>query len=338
MYIPEDILFSERSYVAPTVFSEPGRYVSSWNYYSSLQQVIEKWKYLNKAGGTNYPPVGAVSFANDQKPHTFGFNCDFYLLKDGEFQLTSYGYLKTLSYSQLYATPIVFRFIRTDGAGIYYAIFNALYFGMSATAIRDVDPDRIAALDAFYREVQLMKYRYNSLVGFLNSLGKKTLNQYEQQAFNEGLLLLNTMNQQIATIKGIELQYSDTGAIGNPVILIILIVVILSAATAWTISSIQSEKEKTKRINDSFELTKWIATKKQEIAMQVASGAISQSSADDINKTLDEAAKAANTVANNAAKPTGGILSDITTIVKWGVVGLILVNALKLIKPKANAV
>lgn len=337
MYIPEDVLFSERAYVAPTVFSDPGRYVSTWNYYSTLNQAIEKWNYLNNNGGTNYQPAGAVSFPNDNKPHTLGFNCDFYILKDGTWQLTSYSYLKGLSSATLINQPVIFRFIRTDGAGIYYAIFNNLYFGLSATKLKEFDPDKIAALDTFYREVQLMKYRYNALVGFLNDLGKKQLNTVEQQVFNEGLLLLNSMNQQIATINGIELAYTETGAIGNPVILIILIIVILSAATAWTISTIQAEREKTKRINDSFELNKWISNKKNDIASQVASGAISQGNADSIYKTLDDAAKAANTVANNAAKPDS-LFGNISSIVKWGVVGIIAVMLLKNFKGNKNAV
>ncbi len=338
MYVPEEVLFSQREYVAPTVYTDTAHFVSTWNYYSSLQQATEKWAYLNGHGGTNYTPAGFISFPNDQKAHTMGFNCDFYILKDGTWQLTSYKYLKSLNPSVLVALPIIYRFIRPDGAGIFYAIFNWLYFGLSATSVKSMDPDKLAELDAFYREVQLMKFRYNALVGFLNALGKKQLNAIEQQTFNEGMLLLSSMNNQIAAISGIELEYSQNGAIGNPIILIIIIIVILSAATAWTISTIAKEREKTKRINDSYELSQWIASKKQEIAQQVGAGTISQANANDINKTLDAAAQTANTVATNAAKDSPGLFGDIASIVKWGVVGIVAVMLLKNFKGNNNAV
>lgn len=334
MYLPDNILFSSRDYLAPTVYSEPSRYVSNWNYYSTLDQAIEKFYYLKGQGGKNYPPAGYKAFSNNGKAQTFGINCDFYVLKDGEWQLTSYKYLKTISGVW---PPIIFRFLSPDGAGIYYAILDIYYFGLSATSIKSVTADKLAALDSFYREVQTLKFKYNSLVGFLNTLAKRQLNTVEQQIFNEGMLLLNSMNQQMATIRGVEISYTQTGAIGLPIILIIALIIILSSAAAWTISTITTEKEKTKRINDSYDLSKWIATKKQEVGMQVEQGQISQSTANGINKTLDDANATAQAIAANAAKNNKGVFGEIGDIVKWGVVGLIAYTFIKNSKSNATA-
>jgi hypothetical protein len=334
MVVPDNVLFSERDYLAPTVFTEPTRFVTNWNYYSTLDQAIQKHYYLTGQGGKNYSPAGVVYFTNNGKPQTFGINCDFYILKNGEWQLTSYKYLKTISGVW---PPVVFRFLSPDGAGIYYSILNVYYFGLSATSIKSVPAAKLEALDSFYREIQITKYRYNALVGFLNTLGKKQLNIVEQQVFNEGMLLLNSMNQQIATVRGIEVGYTQTGAMGNPVILLIALIIILSAATAWTISNVVSEKEKTKRINDAYELNKWIALKKQEIAQQVTAGTISQQTANGINNTLDDAAGTANAIAANAAKNGKGVFGEIGDIVKWGVVGLVAITLLRNSKSNAKA-
>lgn len=335
MIQPDIILFSQRDYVAPTVYTDPSRYVTTWNYYSSLAQAIEKYKYLYKLGGSNVAPVGWTDFANTGKPITFGINCDFYVLKDGEFQLSSYKYLKYIGANNF--PPVIFRFLLPSGAGPFYAILDIYHFGLSAQSIKSVPADKLAELDALYRAVDVLKFRYNTLVGFLNTMGKKQLNSVEQQVFNEGILILNSFNQQIATIKGIEIAYTQTGAIGLPIILIIAVIAILATATAWTISTIVTEKEKTKKIADSYDMNRWIAGKKQEIAAMVEAGQISKTSADSIYKTLDDAAGVANSVAEKAAKNGKGLFDNLSSIAMWLALGAVGYGVTQLAKSKSSA-
>ncbi len=232
----------------------------------------------------------------------------------------------------------VIRFFTTQGAGAYYTTWNNHWFGAAATVIQNYSPDKIAALDAFYREVALLKYRYNSLVGFLNALAARQLNAREQQIFNEGILKLQNISNQMNTIEGIEIQYTDKGAVIGiiPIILIIAIILILASATAWTVSTVLTEQEKTKRINDSFELNKWVADKKLEVAAAVTAGTISQTAASGIYKTLDDAAGIGNKVAVESTKNTDSIFKSIGGLLQWGVIGLGIYYGYKLLKPSGN--
>jgi hypothetical protein len=208
-------------------------------------------------------------------------------------------------------------------------------FALSATSVDSVSAEKLAALDAYYREVQLLKYRYNNLVGFLNSLSTKQLSAKEQQIFNEGIVQLQQMQAQMLSIKGIEITYTPQGAvIGFIPLLIIAAVLILAAVTGWTIVEIAAMREKTKQINDSYNLSMWVANKKQEIAQQVTSGQISPDAAKTVIATLDQAQANADKVAQAAAKDnsSGGIFGNIATIVKWGAIGFIAVKGLELIK------
>lgn len=323
--------FSSQGYVAPTVYLRADKYVSNFNYYSSLAGATNKYLYLHNQGGANTSPSGMKSFVNNQTAQTFGINCDFYVLQAGTWQLASYSWIKSNIAS---LPPCVFRFSTTDGSGPYYAILDTFYFGIAAISVGQLDPAKLAELDAFWREVQLMKYRYNSFVGFLNTLAKRELNVVEQKVFNEGMLMLNNLGNEMKAIRGITISYNSSGTVGNPVLLLIAIIAVLSAATAWTISTIISEKERTKRINDAYDLNKWVVDKKTQIAQQVAAGQISQQSADGINNTLDATAAVANKVAADASKTTGGTLSSIANILKWGVVGYL---AYLLIPKKATS-
>lgn len=319
--------YSERDYLAPTVYFLAG-VTASYNYYSTLQQAFSKLLYLSGKGGSNLAPAGSVQRIGTGA-QTFGINVDFYALRNGSLEMQDY---KTTKQQWGSTTPYIIRFYTTGGAGPYYAILDKKRFGISATTIDSVGPEKLLQLDLFYREVQLLKYRYNCLVGFLNTLAKRQLSQKEQQIFNEGLLKLQTMQAQMSQIKGLELTYTTEGAaVGFPVIAIIIIIAILAAVTGWALVEITAAKEKTKQINDSYNLTQWVATKKTEIAQLVTNGQISPSQAADINKTLDGAASAAAKVAENANKDTT-TLGNVEGIVKWGVFGLIGFAGIQLLK------
>lgn len=332
--------FSERDYLAPTVYKKSGVLLSSsWNYYNSLADAVNKYWYLNNRGSTNPAPVGSVTFLPDTTAQTMGINCDFYIFQDNKWQLTTYKYLRGLaSYP-----PMVFRFITREGNGPYYAIFDPKTFGLSATAIDSVSSEKLTALDGFYREVQLMKYRYNSLAGFLNTLAQKPLTPTEQTIFNQGVLKLQNMGAQMQTLKGIEISFTTSGAVLNGFgrvgiipFVIIAIVAILAAATAWTITAIIDMQQRTKQINDTYELNKWVAQKKTEIAAQVNSGTMTPQQAQEVYKTLDSATDSANKIAANASSSTG-IFGEVTGLVKWGLLGYVVVMGMGLLKKNKTA-
>jgi len=313
-----DADFSTQGYVAPTVYLKADKYLSNYNYYGTLQAAIDKYMYLHNQGGRNSAPVGIKTFVNNSTEQTLGINCDFYVFIDGVWQLASYSWLKAKSVWP----PMVFRFMATDGGGTYYAIFDPYYFGLSAISISNVEPAKLNELDLFWREVQVMKFRYNSFVGFLNTLSQKELNSVEQRVFNEGLLLLNNLSNQMSNVRGITIVYNSAGKVGLPVLVLIALVVVLSVAAAWTVNSIAAEREKTRRINDAYDLNKWIIEKKQEVAQQVSSGQISQQSANGITESLNTAANLANKIATDAAKPKT-MLGDLVNVLKWGAIGYI---------------
>jgi hypothetical protein len=335
--VMDDGSYSERDYLAPTVYKKKGLTITGgWNYYTTFQQAQQKWMYLNNIpGGANVAPAGSVSF-DTSEAQTMGINVDFYyyIFAYQKFVPTTYKFLRGVTYKP----PVIFRFYTREGLGPYYAIFDWNSLAMSATAISSVEPAKLAALDDLYRETALLKYRYNNLAGFLNGLAVKQLTAKEQQIYNEGVLRLQNMQGQILSLPGIELQFTDKGTLGLPILLIIAVIIILAAATAYTITTIVQMKERTKQINDSYNLSQWVANKKQEIAQQVQSGAISQEEASSIYKTLDEATSTANKVANNASKAgSGGLLSDITNVIKWAVGGYVIYEGIQLIKkPKAT--
>lgn len=319
--------FSSVGYVAPTVILKKGGSIASWNYYASLTEAM--------AAFIDPDPVrvaGTIYFANNGLPQTMGINVDFYTIINNKWAAVNYEWIK----NNPGATGVI-RFFDTRGDGAFYTFWNPYYFSASATVLNDYPPEKIAALDSFYREVALVKYRYNALVGFLNNLSQRQLNAKEQQVFNEGLLRLQAMSNQLNNVDGLEINYSSTGAVGLPIILIIVIILILASATAWTISSIIEEKEKTKRINDSFELQKFVADKKTEVAAAVTAGTLTQSQADSINRTLDEAASAGIRVADKSTEKSGSVFGEIGTIVKWGVLGFLAIEGIKLLKPSTNA-
>ena len=169
-------------------------------------------------------------------------------------------------------------------------------------------------------------------------MATRQLNTREQQIFNEGILKLQNLSNQLNTIQGIEISYTDKGAVVGviPVILIIAIILILASATAWTVSTVLTEAEKTKRINDSFELNKWIADKKLEVAAAVTAGTITSSQANEIYKTLDAAASVGNKVAVESTKDPGSFFGSFGSLVKWGVIGLGVFYGYKLLKPAGN--
>lgn len=320
--------YSSNGYVAPTVYLKQGvTTIPRWRYYRTFAEA-------SAAYSGNYPPTSAgyVSFLQNGTGQTFGVNVDFFVLQSGKWVPVNYSYMKENN-----SPKCIVRIFTPQGDGAFYAVFEPVYFGLTATVVGDYSAEKIAALDKFYREVYLLKFRYNALVGFLNEMSKRQLTPTEQQIFNEGLLKLQSLSNQMTTIEGIEFTFTQSGTVGIPILLIIAIIAILSAVAGWTIASILEEQEKTKRINDSYELNRWIAEKKLQVAQAATSGSITNAQAADINRTLDNAAAIGNKVATDSSTPGKSALGEIGTIVKWGVVGFLVFTGYKLLKKPDNA-
>lgn len=317
---------SVQGYFAPTVFLMAGQPIPRWNYYADIGSAALAWFYLNGMTSTQPSPVGEVDFTANGPAQTSGINVDFFYNKgDNTWQPLSYADFRNNLSS--YANKTIYRFFTTDGEGPFYAIFDGRYFGISALTMDQVDPDSLAALNDYYEQLQYLKYTYNSLVGFLNTLSEQQLSPAQQSIYNEGILKLQALNSQIQTINGADFIYGNQAAIGQ-VLLIILIVLIIAAAAAWTVVEIEAEKEKTQRINDSFQLSEWVAQKK----IDVANSSLSDSDKQAIYQSLDQAQATATNVANKAAQPSTSPLDSIATIVKWGVIGFLIFEGLKLFK------
>lgn len=307
--------FSQRAYLAPTVFRLAAAGITNYNYYATRDDAFKKALFLLGKGGANITPAGSVAFTNAATAQTFGINADFYILLPTGWTVIPYAVLKSVKNW----TGVVVKFYKTNAAGPFYAILDSRYFGLSASTIASVPANKIAALDDFHRELQILKVKYNTLSEYLTTLSKKTsLNAAQQQSFNEGLLLLNSMKEQIRTIQGVEFTYNVNGQVSIgiiPIIYIIVAAVIVAAAAAWTIDRVTTERNKTARINAAFNMQQWISEQKLKIAAAARAGTISQASADQMTNDLTAAQKKAEQVAADASKETEGVLDKVQNLV-----------------------
>lgn len=333
--------YAQRGYLAPTIFLLPKKNVGGWNYYNSFSNAVKKWNYLRGlAGGSNVAASGYIATVrNSPSAQTLGINVDFYIPQSpGQWVPIPYGafrdYFTNTPADKFYCIAKIYR---TNGEGPYYLLMDKSSMGISATSVSSTDPKKLAELDLFHREVQLLKYRYNSLVTFLITLSKKNLNAREQQIFNEGLLLKSNLENQIRAIKGIEITYGETGqinGIGVAPLLVIIVIAIVSAATAWTVYAIQTEREKTARINQAYDISKWVTQKMEQVAKDPG---ISPSDKSKILDTLNDTAGTANQVITQSSENSKSIFGEMGDILKYGVIAIIIFKAIDYIpKPKNN--
>lgn len=282
--------YSQTGFVAPTVYRLQGKTVSNRNFYKSFSDAVAKYLYLSgNAAGRNVSPSGYVAFSNAAEAQTLGINVDFYC--PGAAGVA--GPWMPVSYSFLKQKPIqvIFSFYKRDGGGPYWCIMDWSNFGISATAINNVSPDKLAALDAFHREVQLLKSKHNELALFLTNLSGKQLTPTEQQVFNSGMLMLTNLRTQIQQIKGISVSYNKDGGIGViPLIVIIIGIVVTAIVAGWAATAINAEIQKTKKLNASYDMQQWIEQQKQAI---MRDGTLSSSDKQQLIDSLDESKKQA---------------------------------------------
>ncbi|RTL56237.1 MAG: hypothetical protein EKK37_17340 [Sphingobacteriales bacterium] len=324
-------LFSERSYVAPTIFALANKNLGNYNYYRTLDDAAQKYLYLEKQGGKNISPAGSLSFPRfNPKAVTIGINVDFFIPNSNNRWIgVPYETFKQYIYGRNQKF-VICRFTKVNGSGTYYLIYNENYFGAAATAVSKLSDNKLKALDSFHREVQLLRYKYNTLATFLREMSNRSLSPVEQQSFNRGVLLLGEMREQMRSIKGIDITYSKDGnTIGEPITLLtIAIIAIIAAAAAWTITQINIERQKTNKLNASYDMQKWITEEKIRIAKEAKSGNLTEGQAQQLNANLDEAAQSATDTIKQNSK-TGEGTQSMLSLAKWGLITYLAVNILK---------
>lgn len=317
------LTIKQRGYVAPIFFLEKGPSISGWNYYATLDEAFNKLKYIVNEGGYDARPSGSIKFKPDRTAQPAGINVDFYL-PINKNSIVNVGYKAMKFLYENYSQPSlsVCRFFKTDGTGPYYTILNKAYFGIAATKIASYSADKISALDNLYREAAVLKARHNVLAIFLNNLASRQLSAFEQQIFNEGSLRLQTMRAEIAQIEGINLYYSKDGQIGVIQIALIAWLVVGAIVVSWSVNKILESAEKTKRVNLSYNQSKWAEQQRLLIAQELTKGTITKSQAGILDKSLSMTIEAANKNAETASENSPSVFGEVGNIVKWGAIGL----------------
>ena len=233
-------------------------------------------------------------------------------------------------YSEPGTFIIPYRFYKNDGSGPFYSILLNNDFGISATLLKNVPSAKVAELDKFHRELQLLKVKYNTLSLYLTDLSKKQLKPVQQQSFNEGSLMLNNLREEMRKIKGVDVTYTSSGQIGEPITLLtILLISIIAAAISWTVITITQEVAKVKKINAAFDMQKWISDQKLKLATAKTAGAITQGDYNEQIKSLDKAAELAGSVVTANSKGEPGIFDKIQNLLLIGLGGYAFIQFTK---------
>jgi hypothetical protein len=323
-----DLTPSKRGYVAPTVFKVSGPTIGGYNYYKTVKDAFEKLRWMcNVPGAKNVTPAGSVPLSNPAAT-TVGINVDFYVgLSVNDYSPAHYLFARAAMQNLGSKFYFVFRFYKTDGSGPYYAIFDPTIFGMSATALDNVNTKNLAELDEFYRSVSLLKHQHNTMVEFVNEQVKLPFSPARQMTINEGQMSISNMRAQISSIKGLEVQYMSGGGIGVIMLAPLVWWAIAAVVATWSITAIVTEVQKTKRITASFDFQKWAAEHKLRLAQEAQAGNISQADAAALSQQADQASKNAGNVAANTAA-SNSMFGDIASIAKWGIVAVIGIKVL----------
>lgn len=322
---------SKRNYVAPTVYKLAGVTISGWNYYKSFADALEKLRWLVGVNGAkNITAAGSVTFTGNSA-QTCGLNTDFFIAVNESYATpVTYEFQKS-AISQGIKKLFVYRMFLSDGSGPYYAVFDPRYFNISASILSNVPADKLAQLDEFHRSVAILKGQHNSLVNFLNEQIKLPVTPARQMTINQGQMAISNMRAQLGTIQGLDITYGSAGQIGVIMLAPIIYWAIAAAVTAWSVSAIVTEVQKTKRITASFNFQSWAQEHKLRLAQEAQAGNISQADALALSTATDKAAAAAAKVAENSSKGSGGF-GDLSTMVKWGGITFIALAAIKAFK------
>lgn len=314
------------SYAAVTFFLLKGAMISRLNYYKSKDIALKQLYYLaGEKGFSSQTPAGSITFKQNGTAQTAGINADLFLPVSAGFSNMPLPYESAKDFiTKTNVRDFVVRFFTNTGNGPYYAVFNGRYFGISATII-NASGDKAIAMQGFYNNLQKVNAQYNALVASLNELIEKPNDPVTQQVINRLTQRRISLLEEIKNIPGATIITGTDGNIsGIGIIPIAYIVVIaIAGAAAWTVSNWITEKAKTDRILQSYNHQTYMAGEQQKILNDVAAGKIPQSTANAALKNLGVAIKTAGEVAEQSAKDKKGIFGEIGDLVKWGVVGFI---------------
>lgn len=324
----EDVALSlkAKGYIAPTVFFQSGKTISEpgWAYYKSLNDAFLKLKYLFKdPAGQNIRPEGSIPIAKNKTAQTIGYNADFYFAVNPA-SVVSLGY-KAIKFSVTQSANIyaIFSFYKQNGSGPYYAIFDPKYLGAAAMPVTSLSADKISAIDKFTREALVLKARHNTLVDYIGTLAQKPQTPALKKVLTESVSKLQAMRAGIQSIEGIKVYYSNDGRIGNPLGLGYLgWIVIGGVLAAWAVPKIIEQFEKTKRLNASFDVQKFVIDNNAFLAQEYKAGRISKAEYDQLIAINQQALDAAIKAAATAVAPSKSMFGEVGDIVKWVAIGL----------------
>jgi len=334
--------FSQTGYLAPTFYRIASSGVNSYNFYSTLQDTYNKFLYLIKAGGKNIAPAGSIEL-NKMGATTMGINADFWIIKLAKPEFATYLEVKDL-YKQAHEQKIpkyfLSRFYKTDGSGPFFCVLQTQDFGISAQKVSAISQEKLKALDLLHKELQLAKYKYNTLAEFLNQLSQKKLNRTEQQMFNEGILMLNNYERQLRSFPAARFTWAANGQVisGIAPIVYVAIAIVLAIIYSYAVNQITDMFVKLKGINESYNMQKWLQDYQLKIAQELQAGNISPKHAQTLFTNSQQAATAAQTnagiiTASAADNGKGGFFDEIKNLLFIG--GGIMI-ATQLLKNRNN--
>ncbi len=308
---------SQTAFVAPSVYRLAKSTVVSWMYYNSFQKAYDQYLIIKGKSLPKPAPTGYVNFTAAATNQTLGINVDFYTVVNSQPMAVPYAFIR--QNVNAINDWLLIRFFKTDGAGPFFTIVHTANCGFAATKIADVKADKVAALDNFHRNLQQLKAHHNSLVTWLNAMSKRPLSAWEQKYFNQGMLLLQNMRQQIASIKGIQVNYSQGGTIGDFGLTAIIIgIIILAAAASYTVITVTQEAAKVAKIVDNNNAVKFQSSYQLEVAKAVQAGLITKQTGDALIKNSQQQQQAAADNNKELTKTDEGFLSQFLTAAKWG--------------------
>lgn len=321
---------SQIGYILPTVY----RYASASDYTAQLyyKKFEEAYKIVLLASGVKNiiqpSPAGYIKFTNKPVAQTLGINVDFYVHIPGIRNpvLAPYTFVRKLysDFHTLGGIGMVIKFYKTDGSGPFFTPIHTKYFGVAAKTTGKLPPEKIKAMDDFHRSCQIFLAKHNKYVSTLNQWAQRVLSPVEQKYFNLLNLKVQNMRQQIATVKGIELIYSENGeAIGiAPIIALYWLVGIVSVAAigGWTIAQLGAQRASVDKVNAAFDYDKDMAYYELEVDKQVKAGSITEAAGIELkNKSSKSREKAIEAIKDLTQAPQG-FMEQLLTLGKYALI------------------
>jgi hypothetical protein len=318
-------------YVAPTFYRPANSSLLNYGYFATLEIAQKQAEFLmGKAGSKQQNAAGLIKFTSQQTAQTAGINVDFYMyIPIIGWMYIPYEFIRTISYKSNFFA--VLRFYKTDASGPFYTLIGPEPFRLTATSVGSIAPAKMAAYDALYRELAILKAKHNTLVNYLKDLAALPVTPARQKVLNEGILLLNSMQNQMRSIKGVEWNFTNEGAVNGIGVIPLIgyaVFVIIAGIFALSAVAIADRVKSVMIVNSNNDLIKWAVNKKQELAEALKAGKISQAEYNqqvaELNKIIGAAADQNQDIVD---KP--GALESFGDMAKTGLYALLAVLAFK---------